>query len=149
MINNWENYIEKTKKLFLSRPENEIVTHEMIEMNIGVSREHSVYLYILKRAKDMLLDMGIVIKSVPGKGYIKLPTNEMPQYVYDKYIVGNIQRYTKANSILNYVSTDDKQTNREIKALKELSSSLRENAIETMRTSQFTLEMMKAKELNA
>lgn len=84
-----------------------------------------------------------------GTGYIKLPAAEVPKYVYDKYIVGNIQRYTKANSILNYVSTDDKQTNREIKALKELSSSLRENAIETMRTSQFTLEMMKAKELNA
>lgn len=80
---------------------------------------------------------------------MKIPANEVPHYVYDKYIVGNIQRYNKANRILSYVQTEDVKTANQIKALKELSSSLRENAIETMRTSQFTLEMMKAKELNA
>lgn len=149
MINSWENYIERAKKLFLSKPENEVISHGLIEMCIGISKENSAYLYVIKKAKDMLLDMGVVIKSVPGTGYIKLSANEIPQYVYDKYIVSNIQRYSKANKILSYVATDDKKVNSQIKSLKGLATELRENAIETMRTSQFTLEMMKAKELNA
>ena len=67
MINSWENYIEKAKKLFLSKAENEIITHKVIETRIGIDKEQSSYLYVVKKAKDMLLDMGIVIKSVPRK----------------------------------------------------------------------------------
>lgn len=64
MINSWESTIEKAKKLFLSERENRPITHIKIENCIGITRDNSAYLYVVKKAKDLLLDMGIVIKSL-------------------------------------------------------------------------------------
>lgn len=147
MINNWKGNIEKVEKLFLSFEENVLIPHSKIEMASGLKTDQSAYLYVIKQARDSLLNSGIVIKSVPGEGYMKLESKDVPKYIYAKYIVSSLDRYSKAEQILDFVQSDDENTKVQISALKNLSSTLRNNTIETMKSSQFYLETARAKEI--
>lgn len=148
MINNWKRNIEKVEKLFFSAQENTLIPHSKIQMASGLKMEQSAYLYVIKMAREALLNSGIVIKSVPGEGYIKLESKDIPKYIYSKYIVSSLEKYSKADQILGFVESDDDDVMKQVLALKKLSNTLKNDTIDTMKTSQFYLEIAKAKETN-
>ena len=104
---NWEMEIEKIVKLFKETKKGETVTHEQISRKIRLDSADTEYLYVVSRARQELIQSGIITKSIMGAGYKILNDNEVAKYVYDKYLIASMKKQESALEIIKYVDTNN------------------------------------------
>lgn len=115
-LNNWDKQIKSVVNLFKKHNKGETITHEIIEMLLGIDRNSSEYLYITSRARQELIQVGIITKSILYQGYKILKSNEVAGFLYEKYLMASLKKQESALNIIKYVDTTE-LTNAEIKEL--------------------------------
>lgn len=120
-LNNWDKEIRSVVNLFKKYQKGETVTHEVIEMILGIDRNVSEYLYITSKARQELIQAGIITKSILYQGYKILHSNEVASFLYDKYLMASLKKQESALNIIKYVDTNE-LTHAELKELDVLNS---------------------------
>ena len=82
----------------------DLISYEVLARRIGLNiefEEHKkLFKRIMQKAKNILIDYSYVLKSVGGKGYYILKSNQISSYTYRNYIVKPLKSYEKAKRIL-------------------------------------------------
>ena len=55
----------------------------------------------MAKAKNKLIEEGIIIKAIPNEGYYILKSNQIQSYTYRTYIRRPLKQFQKAEKILN------------------------------------------------
>lgn len=84
---------------------------------------------IMSRAKNKLIEYGILIRGINGIGYYVLKTNQMSSYTYRNYIVKPIKQIEKGKKILD--NLNKKELNNEETEKYNLTKKLNDNLVKS------------------
>lgn len=148
-MRNWTEEINETVNIFKKCNYGDVIEHTDISTRIGIYPNMPEYLYIISKAKLLLIEKGIYIKTLSGVGYRVLYPNEISEEVFNKYIKAGIEKYRYGINIMS--NTPQKLLNQEeLKEFEEVEKLIRKlysNNINEVKDMQFRLNSNKFKSL--
>ena len=106
---NYNEAVDKLIKDVLKRNKGEYISHDTIGEITGIEYYTSCYPYMISKAKDKLIDEGILLKTMLGYGYKILSASEIADEVQEKFIKSIQRKMDKATRIMKNTDTKEEK----------------------------------------
>lgn len=142
---NWENKTKQLINLFVCKNEGEIISYSVIEELLKINQYEPEFDYIISKARTELVKNSIITKAIMFEGIKILKSNEVAEYIYDKYLVSSLRKQEAAIEILKYIdeSKFSKEDIENLKNLGKLIQKINNNSVEEVIKSQLRLNQAK------
>lgn len=136
-----ELILKKKKGDTLKFEELNLIINEDLKDEYGKNR----FKKIMNRAKNKLIEYGILIRGINGIGYYILKTNQMSSYTYRNYMIKPIKQMEKGKRILD--NLNKKELNNEETKKYDLTKTLNDNLVNTNKAQINSKEFISLKEI--
>lgn len=110
---NYNEAVDKLIKDVLKRNKGEYISHDTIGEITGIEYYTSCYPYMISKAKDRLIDEGILLKTMLGYGYKILSASEIADEVQEKFIKSIQRKMDKATRIMKNTNINELKSKEE------------------------------------
>lgn len=141
----WENKTKQLINVLNSTEEGRIISYSVIEQLLGISQYEPEFNYIVSRARAEIIKNSVITKAIMYEGIKVLKSNEIAEYIYEKYLVSSLRKQETAIEILKYIDESKlkKEDVENLKSLGKLLQKINNNSVEEVIKSQ--LQLNKAK----
>lgn len=105
-MRNWDREINEIVNIFKKCNYGDIVEHSSISSRINIYPNMPEYLYLMSKARTLLIERGIYIKTLTNFGYRVLYPNEISEEVFNKYIKSGMDKYKYGINIMANTQKD-------------------------------------------
>lgn len=139
----------KIVELILTKKKGDTLKFEelnsIIKENLKDEYGKNKFRKIMQKAKNQLINYGILIKGINGVGYYILKTNQMSSYTYRNYMIKPIKQIQKGKTILD--NLNKKELNNEETKKYDLTKKLNDNLVNTNKNQINSKEFISLKEI--
>lgn len=139
----------KIVELILTKKKGDTLKFEelnsIIKENLKDEHGKNKFRKIMQKAKNQLINYGILIKGINGVGYYILKTNQMSSYTYRNYMIKPIKQIQKGKTILD--NLNKKELNNEETKKYDLTKKLNDNLVNINKDQINSKEFISLKEI--
>lgn len=148
-MRNWDKEITEVVNIFKKCNYGETIRYDYISSRIGIEPNMSEFMYVMSKARTLLIEKGKYIKTLSNFGYRVLYPNEIPEEVFNKYIKSGMEKYQYGINVMANTSKDllNEDELLEFKLVEELIKKLYVDNSSEIKNMQFKLNSNKFKEL--